>query len=102
VTTEDVNRIHDRIDRLDEKWGKEWSKLADSVNAASEMLATEVALCRSCRRMVMGNGRPSIDKRVNTLETLQTASSKWFTVAVVASASLVSGVVVAIVGHILG
>lgn len=96
----DVNLIHERINELDKKWDKKWSELSTAVNLANQTLIEEVALCRTCRPIVMGNGGVSLDKRVNTLETVRTMSSKWYTIVVVTCASLVTGLVVAGVSHV--
>ena len=100
MTPPEVLRLHDRIDELDRKWDGKWTTLSDSVNEANATMLREVALCRGCRRIVMGNGGRSIDKRVAVLETIRSISSKGFTIVVVAAASLATGLVMAAVNHV--
>lgn len=100
MVQQEVVRLHERIDQLDSKWDKRWSELSASVNAANQTLVQEAALCRACRPIVMGNGGVSLDKRVNTLETVRATSSKLYTIVVVTCASLVTGLIVAGVSHV--
>lgn len=100
MAPQDVTLIHGRIEELDKKWDSRWSELSAAVNAANQTLIEEVALCRTCRPIVMGNGDLSIDKRVNTLETIRRMSSKYYTIVVISCASLVTALVTAGVSHV--
>jgi hypothetical protein len=65
--TNEVTRIHERIDLLAEK-----------IDAMNQTMTRSIAFCEVCRPVVVGNGKPGIDKRVDRLEQRHANSDKWF------------------------
>ena len=58
MTTTDITRLHQRIDKLVEKTGE-----------LSRVVAKSLAACESCRPFVLGgNGRSSLADRVNEVQ----------------------------------
>ncbi len=84
------DRIHDRIDAVDQKLGH--------IEVAVTKIATT---CNVCRPMVLGNGGKSIDKRVTILETVSGLRSKGFW-ALVALVSTLCGVAVTLAARAMG
>ncbi len=99
MTHPEVLRLHDRIDELDRKWDKKWGVLSDSVNEANATMIREATQAGQVRKVVLGNGGQSIDRRLTKLETIRAFSSKWYTIIVVTCASLITGLIVAGVSH---
>lgn len=70
-TSNDLARLHERLhERIDD--------LQSALAKLNTQVSTWVALCKECRRVVAGNGRSSLDKRVSMLETQSDGRTKSF------------------------
>jgi septation ring formation regulator EzrA len=107
ATTADIERVHQRIDAVDEHL----DDLKESVADLTAKVKTNIALCEDCRPKVMGNG-DSLPTKVSVLETkLKTINdtrkeekaTRWKLVAAVfAGASAVGGMASCVVAYFRG
>ena len=65
TTTSDVNRLHERIDSLEDHIGNKMDRLSAEV-------VKIVTQCALCNRTVMGNGQRPIGERMTIVENAAT------------------------------
>jgi len=94
---DEILRLHERIDTLDDVMSARHEEVAAQLSEIHTTLTTVATACTICRRMVLGNGRDSIDRRVTRLETVGAIGGKGFWLVVGVGASLLSAAVAAVV-----
>jgi len=101
VSSDDITRLHQRINALDEEMERRHEEVAGKLGDISTTLASVATSCGICRPIVMGNGGESIDRRVTRLETARAIGGKGFWLIAGAVATLISGVVAAVVATVM-
>ncbi len=78
--TADITRIHERLDAI-----------VDDLSDVKGKVNTLCATSQYCRKIVMGNGKESVDARLTTLETTKAISGKGFWAGVALVSTIVAG-----------
>lgn len=93
MTAHDTEVLHGRI-----------SELKDAVSDLTVEVRANIALCQQCRPKVIGNGHPSFEARLATVETRQYVTGLLLTrlVAIAAAvSSSITAVVLWVLNHML-
>ena len=97
MTTEEIQMIHDRLDRQDKK-----------LDRIMEAVTTQVAICGPSRERlgalcatVCGNGQDGLLRKVERLETAREIGGKGFWALVSLVSAVVSGTILATGGVLL-
>jgi len=98
MTTDETRALHERLDRQDEK-----------LDRIVEAVTRQVAICGPARdrldavcQSVYGDGQDGLIRKVERLQTVREIGSKGFWALVALVSSIVSGVILAAGGTLLG
>jgi hypothetical protein len=96
MTTSEIQTLHERLDRLDDK-----------LDRIMETVTRQVAICGPTRarldalfETVYGNGQDGLLRKVERLETVREISKRGFWALVSLVAAIVSGAVLAVGGTV--
>ncbi len=96
MTNGELTRVHERIDAIDGEVKTEIKAMNSTLTAIQLTMTKWVTQCETCRLVVLGNGSPPIDKRVDRLEQVEDGRKRWFWSIVVGVPTVAAACITAI------
>jgi hypothetical protein len=109
VTGEDIHAIQDRLDSQERRLGERLDRQDEKLDRIVEAVTRQVAICGPARvrldavcETVYGDGQNGLIRKIERLETVREIGSKGFWALVSLVSAIVSGVILAVGGTLLG
>jgi len=109
MTTNDANRIHERIDdvcasiaSIKDTMHTDKEDIKESIHSLTVKVTEWTTASIPCRRIVLGNGKDGIATRIDRLEQSESNRNAWFWIIVGGVPTVVSAVIVGIFRWVTG